>query len=134
MRFVKELVHVLVEMLTTSYLSLSISVAMLVTLIGFADCTTPWRKCLMGFSISCLHFLAAFTILLVFESILDVATTRGTLGREGANSFYNFFTDSVPDFSGLRNYDVLNLSYLYTDFMRICMTIFDGTYSISSWV
>lgn len=126
-QFIQELIEVQVEMVTTSYVSLLAFTAMVVTLIVFADCTSVTKKCVTGVLISCLHCLAAFTILLVFECILEIATVRGTLGREGSNSLYNYFSSTLPDFSRLAPFDVFNLAHLFAEFMKLCMTIFDGT-------
>lgn len=125
-QFVQELIAVQVEMVTLSYVSLFTFTVMVVTLIVFADCTSLPKKCVTGVLVSCLHALAAFTILLVFECILEIATVRGTLGREGAHSLYNYFSSTLPDFSQLARFDVFNLAHLFAEFMKVCMTIFDG--------
>uniref|UniRef100_K3WH55 Uncharacterized protein n=1 Tax=Globisporangium ultimum (strain ATCC 200006 / CBS 805.95 / DAOM BR144) TaxID=431595 RepID=K3WH55_GLOUD len=124
-QFIQELVEVQVEMVTTSYVSLLTFVMMVATLIVFADCTSLPKKCITGILISCLHCLAAFTILLVFECILEIATVRGTLGREGSHSLYDYFSSTLPDFSRLAPYDVFHIAHLFAEFMKLCMTIFD---------
>lgn len=126
-QFVQELIAVQVEMVTLSYVSLFTFSVMVVTLIAFTDCTSLPKKCITGVLVSCLHALAAFTILLVFECILEIATVRGTLGREGAHSLYGYFSSTLPDFSRLARFDVFNLAGLFAEFMKVCMTIFDGT-------
>ncbi|RLN02450.1 hypothetical protein BBJ28_00006242 [Nothophytophthora sp. Chile5] len=125
-QFCHELVELLSDMATTSYVSLLCFLAMLVGMIGFADCTSLPKKCVMGTTVSCCHCVAAFTILLIYECILEVASVRGALGHEGDHSLYLYFSSTLPDFSAVRQYDVLGLASLYGDFMQLCMTIFDG--------
>lgn len=125
-QFVQELVAVQVEMVTVSYVSLFTFVVMVATLTVFADCTSVPKKCATGVVISALHCLAAFTMLVVFECILEMASVRGTLGRDGAHSLYDYFSSTLPDFSGLSRFDVFSLAHVFGEFMKICMTIFDG--------
>ena len=80
----------------------------------------------MGLTVSCFHFLAAFTVLLAYELLLEVASARGALGREGEHTLYLYFSSTLPDFSAIRKYDVFGLASMYGEFMRLCMTIFDG--------
>ncbi|KAL4087625.1 hypothetical protein PRIC1_013514 [Phytophthora ramorum] len=124
-QFYLELVQLLCDMVTTSYVSLLCSIGMLVGMICFADCTTLPKRCAMGLAVSCFHFVAAFTILLVYECLLEVASVRGSLGSEGEHSLYLFFSSTLPDFSSIRKYDIFGLASLYGDFMQLCMTIFD---------
>ncbi|KAG3116671.1 hypothetical protein PI124_g5888 [Phytophthora idaei] len=124
-QFYHELVHVLYDMVTTSYVSLVCSIVMLVGTIGFADCTTLPKRFVLGLAVAFFHYVAAFTILLVYECLLEVASVRGALGREGEHTLYLFFSSTLPDFSAIRKYDIFGLSSLYGDFMQICMTIFD---------
>ncbi|KAE9134251.1 hypothetical protein PF010_g2525 [Phytophthora fragariae] len=124
-QFCQELVHLLRDMVTTSYVSLLCSIGMLVGMIGFADCTTLPKRCAMGMAVSFTHCIAAFTILLVYECLLEVASVRGSLGREGEHTLYLFFSSTLPDFSAIRQYDIFGLASLYGDFMRLCMAIFD---------
>ncbi|KAE8892553.1 hypothetical protein PF006_g5056 [Phytophthora fragariae] len=124
-QFCQELVHLLIDMVTTSYVSLLCSIGMLVGMIGFADCTTLPKRCAMGLAVSFTHCIAAFTILLIYECLLEVASVRGSLGREGEHTLYLFFSSTLPDFSAIRQYDIFGLASLYGDFMRLCMTIFD---------
>ncbi|KAE8911680.1 hypothetical protein PF003_g4846 [Phytophthora fragariae] len=79
----------------------------------------------MGMAVSFTHCIAAFTILLVYECLLEVASVRGSLGREGEHTLYLFFSSTLPDFSAIRQYDIFGLASLYGDFMRLCMAIFD---------
>ncbi|CAI5703424.1 unnamed protein product [Peronospora effusa] len=124
-QFYQELVHLLFDMVTTSTVSLLCCIGMLFATIGFADCTTFPKRCAMGLAVFCFHNVAAFTILLVYEFLLEVASVRGALGREGEHTLYLFFSSTLPDFSAIRKYDIFGLASLYGDFMRLCMTIFD---------
>ncbi|DAZ93441.1 TPA: hypothetical protein N0F65_003138 [Lagenidium giganteum] len=124
-RFAAELLQVLYEMVAHSYISLATCVGMVVVLTVFADCNRLWKKCATGIVVSLVHCIAAFTILLVFECMFEIATVRGLLGREGSHSLYHSFTSALPDFSVLAAYDVLNLHQLYAVFLKYCMTIFD---------
>ncbi|KAL7692206.1 putative calcineurin-like phosphoesterase domain, ApaH type [Plasmopara halstedii] len=124
-QFYQELVHVLYDMVTTSHVSLLCSIAMLFGTIGFADCTTFPKRCAMGLTVSCFHYVAAFTILLIYECLLEIASARGALGREGEHTLYLFFSSTLPDFSAIRKYDLFGLASLYGEFMQLCMTIFD---------
>ncbi|CAI5732946.1 unnamed protein product [Peronospora farinosa] len=124
-QFYQELVHLLFDMVTTSTVSLLCCIGMLFASIGFADCTTFPKRCAMGLAVFCFHNVAAFTILLVYEFLLEVASVRGALGREGEHTLYLFFSSTLPDFSAIRKYDIFGLASLYGDFMRLCMTIFD---------
>ncbi|KAE9352039.1 hypothetical protein PF008_g5634, partial [Phytophthora fragariae] len=101
-QFCQELVHLLIDMVTTSYVSLLCSIGMLVGMIGFADCTTLPKRCAMGLAVSFTHCIAAFTILLIYECLLEVASVRGSLGREGEHTLYLFFSSTLPDFSAIR--------------------------------
>ncbi|KAG7401456.1 hypothetical protein PHYBOEH_001001 [Phytophthora boehmeriae] len=103
-QFFQELVQLLCDIVTTSHASLLCSLIMLLGTIGFAD---------------------SFTILLIYECILEVSTVRGALGREGEHTLYLFFSSTLPDFSAVRQYDILGLTSLYGDFMKLCMTIYD---------
>ncbi|KAI9914831.1 hypothetical protein PsorP6_007924 [Peronosclerospora sorghi] len=124
-QFGNELLHVVSDLLTTSTVSLLCCIGMLVAAIGFADCTTLPKRMALGLAVSCSHCVAAFSILLVYEWLLEVASVRGALGREGDHTLYLFFTSTLPDFSAIRQYDLLGLASFYGDFMRLCMTIFD---------
>lgn len=126
-QFIQELVAVQVEMVTLSYVSLATFTVMVATLIGFADCTSVPKKIVTGVAISSLHCLAAFTMLVVFECILEVASVRGTLGREGTHSLYDYFSSTLPDFSPLARFDVFHLTHGFAEFLKLCMTVFDGT-------
>lgn len=125
-RFVLELVHLLSDMIGASYVSLATAVIMVVVLSVFADCDSVSKQIIVGVVVSAIHFVVAFTILVVFECAFEVAATRGALGSEGPNSLYQYFSSTLPDFSPLEKYDVLRLGRLYGAFMRLCMTIFDG--------
>ncbi|TMW64187.1 hypothetical protein Poli38472_012809 [Pythium oligandrum] len=125
MQFAWELLEVQHEMLTSSYVSFVTYVMMLATVTAFADFTSLWKKCITGLLVSFSHCLAAFSILLIFECIFEVAIERGSLGHEGDNSLYRYFTASLPDFSDVQVYDVLNVTQLFAEFMKFCMTIFD---------
>ncbi|KAF4320929.1 hypothetical protein BBO99_00000706 [Phytophthora kernoviae] len=102
--FFQELVQLLCDMVMTSYVSLLCSLGMLVGTIAFAD---------------------SFTILLIYECLLEVSTVRGSLGLEGEHTLYLFFSSTLPDFSAIRQYDILGLASLYGDFMKLCMTFYD---------
>lgn len=125
-QFAQELVAVQVEMVTESYVSLFTFAVMVATLSAFADCTSVPKKCVTGVVVSALHCLAAFTMLVVFECILEMATVRGTLGREGVHSLYDYFSSTLPDFSRLAYLDVFNVARFFGEFLKVCMTIFDG--------
>uniref|UniRef100_A0AAV1T0I2 Calcineurin-like phosphoesterase domain-containing protein n=1 Tax=Peronospora matthiolae TaxID=2874970 RepID=A0AAV1T0I2_9STRA len=124
-QFFQELVSLLVDMVMTSNVSLLCCIGMLLATIGFADCTTLPKRCAMGLVVSCFHFVAAFTVLLAYELLLEVASARGALGREGEHTLYLYFSSTLPDFSAIRKYDVFRLASLYGEFMRLCMTIYD---------
>jgi hypothetical protein len=127
-RFLSELVQLLDDMISTSYVSLLVLAVMLVVLCVFADCDSVPKQMLVGVGMTACHVLVAFAILVVYECILEVSTTRGALGSEGPSSLYRYFSSTLPDFSPLRRYDVLHLGELYAALLRLCMTIFDGAW------
>ncbi|KAI9989837.1 hypothetical protein PInf_020124 [Phytophthora infestans] len=103
-QFYLELVHLLYDMVTTSYVSLTCSIVMLVGTIGFADCTTLPKRCALGLAVAFFHYVAAFTFCWstsVFLKWLQFVALLVVM------------------------YDIFGLSSLYGDFMRLCMTLFD---------
>jgi hypothetical protein len=124
--FIVQIHGVLAEMLTSSYVSITTSAVMVVSLMAFADCTALWQKVATGLVVAYCHCVAASSILLVFESIFEIAIARGSLGHDGDHSLYNYFSASVPAFSVMDGVDVLGVGHLFGRFMKLCMTIFDG--------
>ncbi|GLD93761.1 hypothetical protein PINS_up002366 [Pythium insidiosum] len=122
-RFIDELLTMQYEMLTSSYVSLITAVGMSIMIAAFADTTSTVKRCITAIVVSLSHCIAAFSILVLFECIIDIATERGSLGRQGNHSLYEFFSASLP--SPVTSVDASSTMQLFANFMKLCMTIFD---------
>lgn len=114
------------DLVTKSYVSLLVLVVMFMVLAAFTDSPSVPKQLGVGVLMSACHVLAAFTVLLVFECVLELATARGALAQDGPDSLFRYWSSSLPDFSPLRDYDLLGLAELYAELLRVAMTIFDG--------
>lgn len=126
--FVTELQQIQYELWTVSYVSFVTYIGMIVALVAFADCTSMWQKWVTGLVVSLFHSIAASSILLIFECLFEIASERGSLGHEGENSLYRYFSLSTFDLSALQAVDFLHLTHMFSEFMKFGMTMFDGTW------
>ncbi|KAJ0403995.1 hypothetical protein P43SY_001389 [Pythium insidiosum] len=132
--FVDELWSMQHEMLASSYVSLLTAVGMFISIAAFADTTSHLKRCITALIVSAAHCIAACSILVLFECIIDIATERGSLGREGNHSLYEFFSASLPSSVTMSSgSDPSSAMRLFADFMKLCMTIFDELSRMELW-
>ncbi|KAF0700957.1 Aste57867_8527 [Aphanomyces stellatus] len=123
--FFYELWNIHYEVLTTSYLSLATYIGLLVGHALFADTTSMGKRLLVGVISSLCHSIAAFSVLIAFESMFQAATDRGALGDGGLYALYHYYQVHVPDMVRLREYDYFNLLPVYSSAVKYILTIFD---------
>jgi hypothetical protein len=118
------------ELISQSTISLAFLLGWILSLILFADCTTFAKRCALGLTVSAIHCIAAFSVLILLECLTDAAIDRGAVGREGEYSLYTYFLSHLPDLSHLVEYDIFNITKLYAIWMKHSMTVFDGMLSL----
>ena len=124
--FLDELIQLHWELISQSTISLAFLLGWIMSLVIFADCTTFGKQCAVGLTVSAIHCIAAFSVLILLECLTDVAIDRGAVGRDGENSLYTYFLSHIPDLSHLAEYDIFNITKLYAMWMKHSMTVFDG--------
>ncbi|RHY81921.1 hypothetical protein DYB31_012725 [Aphanomyces astaci] len=115
--FLADLWTVHYQMLTTSYLSLATFVGLVVGHWLFADSTSSAKRLVISVAASLCHSMAAFSVLIAFESMFQAASDRGALGGHdgGVDALYQYYQLHVPDMVQLlRPFDYFGLIPLYS--------------------
>ncbi|ETV93544.1 hypothetical protein, variant 8 [Aphanomyces invadans] len=124
--FVADLWAVHYEVFTTSYLSLATYVGLGIGHWLFADSTSPTKRLVISVATSLCHSMAAFSVLIAFESMFQAASDGGALGGDdGVDALYKYYQIHVPNMVQLRSYDYFSLIPLYSTCVKYILTIFD---------
>ncbi|KAG9397865.1 hypothetical protein AC1031_016519 [Aphanomyces cochlioides] len=123
--FFYELWDIHYEVLTTSYLSLATFIGLMVGHGLFADSPSLGKRIMISILVSICHSIAAFSVLIAFESTFQAATDRGALGTDGLYALYKYYQVHVPDMVQLRPYDYFNLLPFYSSCVKYILTMFD---------